>query len=724
MVHHYSFTMSFYTTMKRSFLFIATTLLTVSLSAATYYASPDGNGDGSFSNPTSFAKGLKLLSTPGDTLYLFSGQYDLGNTAIQNLSGSASKRIVISGYEGISRGGTYAAILDFRSTPYGTRGLQVKSSTTYLHIKNLTLRYSGKNNLHNEGSYNLFENLDIYGSADTGCQMKNGGNNIIRNVDSHDNFDYETMSGTTANFGGNADGFADKQFTGAGNHYIGCRAWNNSDDGWDFFQRVSNSNTVIEHCICYQNGAPYYDMSQHPRALGVDKSWFDEKVGTQVVDRYGNTITITLKKYPCQGNGNGFKMGGGYTDHKILIHHCLAVGNYARGFDQNNNGGTMWLYNNTAYANNTNYGFTTKYGTNTIQNCLTYKTQNNDSYKAQNVVAINHNSWNGFTVKNADFVSLDTTQILAPRNGNSELNEGDCLHLAEGSALIDAGIDVNLGFNGDAPDLGCYEVPGEEHQPEEEDTIPAVQPEGTHAVAFVTLIGASEDKPLLKQLRTNDKLWVVETDATDVSVDYSNYEVLVLGSKPSSSATGFTALKGYNKPIVLLKPWLLKANVWNWGTAVNTADLSVRVTAPEHPLFRGLTITNNELPLFSKCTTNAVTAISEWTNTAGFELLGTPVSQPGSTSIADFPAGTNCNGTILPQRMVMIGVSEYSTTDLTQEGMQLIENAILYLLDIDIPAGVENQKSQITNHKYIQHGKLFIEASGAVYDATGRRMAR
>ena len=711
--------------MRRLFFFIAALLLSLSLSAATYYASPDGNGDGSFSNPTSFAKGLKLLSNPGDTLYLFSGQYDLGNTAVQNLSGSASNRIVISGYEGISRGGTYAAILDFRSTPYGTRGLQVKSTTSYLHIKNLTLRYSGKNNLHNEGSYNLFENLDIYGSADTGCQMKNGGNNIIKNVDSHDNFDYETMSGATANFGGNADGFADKQFTGAGNHYIGCRAWNNSDDGWDFFQRVSTSNTVIEHCICYQNGAPYYDMSQNPRALGVDKAWFDSKVGTQVVDRYGNTVAITLEKYPCQGNGNGFKMGGQFTDHKILIHHCLAVGNYARGFDQNNNGGTMWLYNNTSYANNTNYGFTTAYGTNTIQNCLSYKSQNNDSYKAQNVVAIDHNSWNGFTMKAADFLSLDTAHILAPRNGNSELNESDCLHLAEGSALIDAGIDVNLGYNGDAPDIGCYEAPGEEHQPEEEDTIPAVQPEGTHAVAFVTLIGAAEDKPLLKHLRANEQLWVVETDATDPSVDYSGYEALVLSSKPNSNAAGFAALKGYDKPIVLLKPFLLKNTAWNWGTATNTADLSITVTAPEHPLFRGLTLTNNELPLFSKVNTNAVTAISGWTNTTGFELLGTPVSQSTYTTIADFPAGTNCNGTVLSQRMVMIGVSEYSTSYLTSEGKQLIENAILYLLGIDAPTGIEDvANSNPVNHKYLYNGKLFIETSGAVYDATGRRMAR
>lgn len=711
--------------MKRLHLLLAILLLAAGMKAGTYFASPEGTGDGlSVNTPASLTAGLKLLKSPGDTLYLLSGQYDLGNTVIQNLSGSASKHIVISGYEGISRGGTYAAVLDFRKTPYGTRGLQIKSSCTYLHLKNLTLRYSGKNNLYNEGSYCLFENLDIYGSADTGCQMKVGGNNIIRNVDSHDNFDYKTMSGTTANFGGNADGFADKQFTGAGNHYIGCRAWNNSDDGWDFFQRVSTSNTVIEHCVCFRNGPAYYDMTRHPRATGVDKDWFDSKVGTEIVDRYGQTITIALDKYPCQGNGNGFKMGGGYTDHKVIIHHCLAVGNYERGFDQNNNGGTMWVYNNTSYANTTNYGFTTAYGTNTMQNNISYKSKKNDSYKSQNVVAIDHNSWNGFSLSDADFQSLDTTEILAPRNGNSALNEGAFMRLADGSPLIDAGIDVNLGYNGNAPDLGCYESPGEEHKPEPEDTVPSVQPEGTHAVAYVTLKGAAEDKALLKHLRANDSLWVVETDATDAEVDYSGYEVIVLGSKPNSGAAGYTPLKGYNKPIVLLKPFLLKNTVWNWGTAANTSDLSVTITNPDHPLFRGLVVTDSQLQLFTRCNTNAVTAISTWTNTTGFELLASPVSQPAYTSIAVLPAGTDCNGTVLPQQLVMIGVSEYSTADLTTDGKQLIENAILYLLGVEIPTGIKNDKSPITNHKFIQDGQLFIQTGNAVYNVAGQRIIR
>ncbi len=700
--------------MKKILILLAAMLLTVSLSAATYYASPTGNGSGTFNDPCSFTNGLKKLSQPGDTLYLFSGQYDLGNTAVQNLNGTASKRIVISGYEGINRSGTYAAILDFRSTPYGTRGLQVKSTTTYLHFKNLTLRYSGKNNLHNEGSYNLFENLDIYGSADTGCQMKNGGNNIIKNVDSHHNFDYETMDGSTANFGGNADGFADKQFTGAGNHYIGCRAWCNSDDGWDFFQRVSSSNTVIENCICFENGCPYYDMRSNPRATGVDKSWFDSKVGTKMTDRYKQTITITLAQYPCQGNGNGFKMGGNYTDHKILIHHCLAVGNYANGFDQNNNGGTMWIYNNSAYLNKQNYGFTTAYGTNTIQNCISLAGKNSDTYKAQTVIAIDHNSWNnGYSCSSADFLSLDTTLILAPRNGNGDLPVNNFMRLATNSPLIDAGIDVNLGYKGNAPDLGCYEADGEEHLPEPEDTIPTVQPEGTHAIAFVTIPGCAEDKPLLKHLRANDSLWIVETEAADPNVDYSEYELIVLGSKPASSAAGFTPLKSLNKPKVLLKPWLLKQGVWSWGTAINTADLSVAVNDTTHPLFRDLTITDGQIQLFSQCNQNAVTAISEWTFDGEVQTLGTPVSTPSASSIA-----------ILSNDIIMIGVSEYSTAYLTLDGKKLIENAILYRLGITMPITSLEQivNSKSSNRKYIYDGQLFIQVGDAVYSAMGRRI--
>ena len=683
--------------MKR-ILFLCAAMLSLHLSAATYYATP-----------ATFTTGLSQLRNPGDTLYLHGGTYEFTDKVSVNKQGSASKRIVIAGYPGES------VLLDFHKVPYGTRGLTIHANSLYVHIKDLSIAWSGKNNLYCEGSYCLFENLDIYGSADTGCQMKNGGNNVILNVDSHDNFDYENMRGAVADFGGNADGFADKQHSGAPNHYIGCRAWNNSDDGWDFFQRRSNGNTIIENCICYQNGCPYYDMSNHLRALTTDKAWFDSKVGTQMTDRYGKTITISLTRYPCQGNGNGFKMGGDYTDHKILIHHCLAVGNYARGFDQNNNAGTMLVYNNTAYDNNVNYGFTTAYGTNTIQNCISYASQNGDSYKAQTNVANDHNTWNsGFAVSASDFRSLDSTLILAPRQADGSLPDNDFMRLAEGSTLIDAGIDINLGYNGLAPDLGCYESPGEHHDPIPDDTVPAVQPEGTHPVAFVTIPGCTEDKALLNYLRQNDSLWIVETEATDATVDYSAYEVIVLGPKPNSSAAGFAALKGYAKPMVLLKPFLLKPGVWGWGTAINTQDLSVTVSDASHPLFEGVTVSNGQIQLFTQCNEQkAVTAISEWTYEGSVTTLGAPLSTPTASSIA-----------ILSNGIIMIGVSEYSTVHLSNDGKKLIENAILLQLGISMPEAIENHQSQITNQKFINNGQLFIQAGDALYDATGRRVKR
>ena len=437
------------------------------LSATTYYASPNGTGDGkSYSQPTTFTNGISKLKNAGDTLYVLGGTYTFTDKVSVNKQGSSSKRIVIAGYPGEK------AILDFHKVTYGTRGLTIHSEALYVHVKDLSIGYSGKNNLYCEGSYCLFENLDIYGSADTGCQMKKGGNNTIINCDSHDNFDYETMSNGTANFGGNADGFADKQHNGAPNHYIGCRAWNNSDDGWDFYQRVTTSQTVIENCICFQNGPTYYNMTNHPR-YETDKAWFDSKVGTQMKDRYGNTITITLDKYPCQGNGNGFKMGGGQTDHKLLIHHCLAVGNNARGFDQNNNAGTMWVYNNSAYKNATNYGFTTAVGTNYMRNNISLSGTNDDQPKSKDNKANDHNTWNsGLSASSSDFLSLDTTQILAARKEDGALTEGTFMHLKDGSKLIDAGVDIGLSYNGDAPDLGCYETE-EHHDPSDLDETPS-----------------------------------------------------------------------------------------------------------------------------------------------------------------------------------------------------------------------------------------------------------
>lgn len=201
----------------------------------------------------------------------------------------------------------------------------------------------------------------------------------------------------------------------------------------------------MENCICYDNGPKEYDMYDHPR-YEVDKEWFDQFTEQE------------LTSYPCYGNGNGFKLGGKNTEHNVTLINCLAVANPSKGFDQNNNAGTMKIYNCTAYKNNRDYGFSNKsYGSLIIRNCISYRSESSNALSCKSVDAKN-NTWNlGITCSDADFVSLDVTEAIATRNEDGSLPETSLLHLSSGSRLIDAGIDCGYPYEGMAPDLGCYE---------------------------------------------------------------------------------------------------------------------------------------------------------------------------------------------------------------------------------------------------------------------------
>lgn len=688
----------------KHFLTLISLVTAAHMFAATYFASPSGKGDGqTYASATSFSNGVSKLKNPGDTLYLLGGTYEFSDKFSINKKGSSAKYIVIAGYPGEE------AVLDFHKVAYGTRGVTIHSEAVYVHLKDFAIAYSGKNNLYCEGSYCLFENLDIYGSADTGCQMKKGGNNIIKNVDSHDNFDYETMSGTTANFGGNADGFADKQHSGAGNTYIGCRAWNNSDDGWDFFQRVSATPTTIEYCICYANGAPYYDMRQHPR-YQTDKAWFDSKVGTQMIDRYGNTITITLDRYPCQGNGNGFKMGGEKTQHIVTLHHCLTVGNYARGYDQNNNDGTMWLYNCSAYDNVYNYGFTTACGTNTLRNCISYRSRNADAYASKTTTANDHNTWNsGYSCAKSDFVSLDTTLILTPRQADGTLPVTAFMHLQASSSLIDRGADVGYAYAGTAPDLGCYEygldtiIPGPTPEPEDTTGI---------RIAYISTPDAIADEALLAWLKKDTALYIKVLDAAQEQ-DLSSFRMVILSPVPKSTVAGAVALKDNTLPFLCLKPFMGKNTVWNWCTPANTSYDAINVQRPTHAIFtKPYAITGLEdVSIYNRVSTNGVAVMSDWT---------IPVQSLATTDSKD--AVVERQGT---RRVIMMGLSEYSMADISENGKQLVRNAIYYLLD-EYPATTirPTQTSTPTAHKVLRNGQLLILREGQVYSMQGQLLTR
>lgn len=428
-----------------------------SVEAATYYAAPDATGNGSaYETPGSFTTLVGKL-TAGDVLYVRGGVYYYSSTINISKAGTESDPITIVACNGEK------PVFDFRKIAYGSRGFVFKNTSKYIHLKGVTIRYTGKNGILNEGSYNTFELLDVYGNGDTGIQMKGaGGHNTIINCDSHDNFDYKLGDVTKADFGGNADGFADKQYTGPGNTYIGCRSWNNSDDGWDFFDRVTSENvaTVFENCVCFANGPKEYDMRNHAR-YETDKAWFDQfSSGKTIIDADGQTIeNVTLEHYVNLGNGNGFKIGGNSSVHDVELYNCLAVGNKVKGFDQNNDFGQMTVINCSAYDNGIDYGFTNnKGGSLVIKNCLSLLSRTANKLVAKSVTQKN-NSWNlsGIACNAKDFMSLDTTVITSPRRKNGDLPAWELLRLVENSDLIDAGVDVGRPYIGDAPDLGYLE---------------------------------------------------------------------------------------------------------------------------------------------------------------------------------------------------------------------------------------------------------------------------
>lgn len=145
------------------------------------------------------------------------------------------------------------------------------------------------------------------------------------NCDAYDNHDPWTN-------GGNADGFAIKLYPGPGNEFHGCRAWHNSDDGWDLYYTVFP--IVVDNCWVLNNG-------------------FDK------------------------GNANGFKMGGckqgGTSTGAHVFKNCIAAFHAKKGFDQNHHREGSYLINDLSFGNGINYGYNMEepdYGNWVLRNCV------------------------------------------------------------------------------------------------------------------------------------------------------------------------------------------------------------------------------------------------------------------------------------------------------------------------------------------------------------------
>ncbi len=368
---------------------------------------------GSDSNPGTydlpFATIPKAVSVAeqGDTIFVRGGSYSINTTIGISKIGLSYSRHYLFAYR------NERPILDFSSMAFSSTNRGINLIGSYWHIKGIDIKGAGDNGMNISGSNNIIEFCALYENQDSGLQLSSGAsNNQVINCDSYYNYD-------APNGGENADGFSPKLDVGTGNFFYGCRSWQNSDDGWDGYQAIAL--TTIENCWAFSNG--------YLKNGSASES----------------------------GDGNGFKMGGAYTQHDHVLKNCLAFGNMVKGFDQNHNKGSMTLYNCTGYGNGGyNYAISEALDpgkTLTLTNCVELGTNRSiGSFAVQT-----NNSWQMFTVTSADFVSLDTLGVHGPRKPDGSLPDVNFMHLAVGSALIDTGIYVGTPYEGFAPDLGAFE---------------------------------------------------------------------------------------------------------------------------------------------------------------------------------------------------------------------------------------------------------------------------
>jgi pectate lyase len=425
-----------------------------SVVAATWFVATNGldSNGGTSNSPFATIMRAQTAAASGDTVYLRGGTYSLNNS---NLTFTNSPWVVVNHMT--KSGISYIdypnerPVFDFSAVqPIGWRvtafyitnaanclfrGFDVVGVTINIKVGNTQSECFRVNKANN----NRFEQLRMHDGMGIGWYLTDGASNLVLNCDAYNNVGLETNSF------GNIDGFGchPSQTNGTGNVLRGCRAWVNSDDGYDCINAFAE--VTFDHCWAFYNG-------------------------------YSNSPT-GLKN--SGGDGNGIKAGGyGNSGSKYPTNHiphhvvefCLAVGNRAGGFYANHHlDGQVWL-NNTAYRNSTDYNMLCSSNNASPAGDVpgyNHVMKNNLGYNASSKETNNLNmalcdvSYNFFTlpvtVAANDFMTLDESLLTAPRQTNGDLPYIAFAQLVSTSDLVDAGTNVGFAFVGAAPDLGAFE---------------------------------------------------------------------------------------------------------------------------------------------------------------------------------------------------------------------------------------------------------------------------
>src|SRR6478736_3869418 len=382
---------------------------------STYYVATNGLNTnlGTSNSPFATLMRAQTAATSGDTVYLRGGTYFLNNShlTVTNSPWAIVNNMTKSGIRYVAFPGE-RPVFDFSGVqPIGYRvtAFLVTSSASDCVFKGfevvgVTVNVTGVNSQSEcfrvtGGNRNRFEQLVMRDGMGIGWYLTAGQSNLVLNCDAYNNRGLDSFSI------GNIDGFGahPSSPSGTGNVLRGCRAWFNSDDGYDLIN--AKAAVVIEDCWAFYNG------------------YFTNFASSG-------------------GDANGFKSGGygvnGSTTPpnpapRHVTRFCLAVRNRASGFYANHHTGGLDWFNNTAYRNARNFNLLCNLDAQSSTNDVPgfdHVMKNNLGYLAttsevSNLGPTNDTAFNYFTlpvvVTANDFMSLDETLLTAPRQADGDL---------------------------------------------------------------------------------------------------------------------------------------------------------------------------------------------------------------------------------------------------------------------------------------------------------------
>ena len=440
--------------MKKSFLLyyvlILISVFSTNAFGRKYYISPTGSdsNDG-LTLQTAWGTPNFAFQTiqSGDTLWVKGGTYIVNSTVKAKNGGTKTAPVCVFAIRGEKPVFDCSSMRHYGSESSTYRGMDLRQP--WWHVRGIKIYKAGYNGIIIAGENITVEGMTIEECGMDGISLGAGAvNTLILNCDSYRNCDVSSR-------GENGDGFAAKD--GTGTVFRGCRAWENADDGWDVYG--GDQPILVDSCWSYGNGVNY---------------WPD---------------LISSSSY--QGDGNGFKLGGGGGvdgNAPNVVVNSFAFGNVGKGFDQNHNAWGVTCINCTGYNNNGmgNFAFqeVPSMGKHVMINNLSY------AGTGQNIATGSTettNSWNlGLIFTDNMFESLNMEDIKVERDDDYRLTDArivSLFKLKSNNPAIDKGTVQTyiplkpyyaIPFSGEKPDLGAKEFDqGNWTFPEPSETEPA-----------------------------------------------------------------------------------------------------------------------------------------------------------------------------------------------------------------------------------------------------------